>query len=68
MNLIFYKRLIVFFFFFKIYLSILFIIPMFFWVTYDVEKNGVAVKEGRHLIHASSIFMIFEICVDDNTI
>lgn len=41
---------------------------MFFWVTYDVEKNGVAVKEGRHLIHASSIFMIFEICVDDNTI
>lgn len=29
----------------KIYLSILFIIPMFFWVTYDVEKNGVAVKE-----------------------
>nr|XP_022305861.1 transient receptor potential cation channel subfamily M member 1-like [Crassostrea virginica] len=29
----------------KIYLSILCIIPMFFWVTYDVQKNSVPVKE-----------------------
>lgn len=41
---------------------------MFFWVTYDVEKNGVAVKEGKELFHASFIFMIFEICVEDNTV
>lgn len=42
-----FKRdLMLIFLYTQIYLSILFIIPMFFWVTYDVEKNGVAVKEG----------------------
>lgn len=40
---------------------------MFFWVTYDVEKNGVAVKEGIWLFYASTIFMVFDICVDNNT-
>lgn len=41
---------------------------MFFWVIYDVEKNGVVVKEGRYLIYVLFIFMIFEICIDDNII
>ncbi|XP_061181386.1 transient receptor potential cation channel subfamily M member-like 2 [Saccostrea echinata] len=29
----------------KIYLCVLFILPMFFWITYDVKKNSVAIRE-----------------------
>ncbi|XP_062585972.1 transient receptor potential cation channel subfamily M member 3-like [Saccostrea cucullata] len=29
----------------KIYMCVIFIIPMFFWITYDVKKNSIAIKE-----------------------
>ncbi|XP_055996761.1 transient receptor potential cation channel subfamily M member-like 2 [Ostrea edulis] len=29
----------------KIYMCTLFVLPMFFWITYDVKRNSVAVKE-----------------------